>query len=168
MATPDLHRGMEINSKEIEYASAIQIMVLYNWRRTKPIKLSLLDDQLCVMAQKGENEFYFMPPIGDGDISKTAELLFSYAEKEGFKPSIQRVNESMAETLKSYGFSAELDINNSDYVYLADDLATLAGRKFDGKRNRIKKCISENNPEYRPMTLILLIFVLNFKRRGVI
>ncbi|MEK7397316.1 MAG: hypothetical protein AAB116_10325 [Candidatus Poribacteria bacterium] len=29
MATPDLHRGMEINSKEIEYASAIQTMVLY-------------------------------------------------------------------------------------------------------------------------------------------
>lgn len=126
---------------------------LYVWRRAKQIKLSLFDDQLCVMAQKGENEFYFMPPIGDGDISKTAESLFSYAEKEGFKPSVQRVCESMAETLKSYGFSAELDIDNSDYVYLVDDLATLAGRKFDGKRNRIKKCINENDPEYRPITL---------------
>ena len=125
---------------------------LYVWRRARPIKFSFLDDQLCIMAQKGENSFYFMPPVGEGDICKTAELLFNYAKEKNVRPSLQRVPEGMAKTLMECGFPSELDIDNSDYIYLVDDLATLSGRKFDGKRNRIKKCISENNPEYYPMT----------------
>lgn len=125
---------------------------LYVWRRARPIKFSLLDDQLCILAQKGENNFYFMPPIGEGDICKTVKLLFDYAEKNNFDPSLKRVPESMANGLVNCGFNSELDRDNSDYIYLVDDLASLSGRRFDGKRNRIKKCISENNPEYYPMT----------------
>jgi len=37
------------------------------------------------------------------------------------------------------GLSVEEDPNNFDYVYLARDLAELGGKKYDGKRNRIRK-----------------------------
>lgn len=124
---------------------------LYVWRRTKLLKLTIFDNQLCIMAHKDE-DFYFMSPVGDGDVCKVTETLFSYAKDKGFKPSLHRVPEQTANILKSCGFSIEFDIDNSDYVYLVEELATLAGRKFDGKRNRIKKCITEHNPEYKPMT----------------
>ncbi len=125
---------------------------LYVWRRSRPIRLSLLGDQLCILAKKDENDFYFMPPVGEGDICETTQLLFNYARENGVKPLLQRVPEDMASNLVECGFFCELDRDNSDYVYLVDELATLSGRKFDGKRNRIKKCISENRPEYYPMT----------------
>lgn len=135
---------------------------LYVWRRARPIKLSILDNQLCIMAQKDES-FYFMPMVGDGDVCNVVKALFSYAKDKGFEPSMQRVPESMANTLKSCGFSIEFDMDDSDYVYPVEELATLTGRKFDGKRNRIKKCISEHNPEYRPMTIDIVELCLDLQ-----
>ncbi len=125
---------------------------LFVWRKARPIKISLLDQALCIMAQKDEGIKYFLPPLGAKNIYDTAEKMFFYAIENRLEPEIHRVPEDMAINLQQAGFSAEYDINNSDYVYLVDELATLNGRKFDGKRNRIKKCIAEYNPEYRTIT----------------
>lgn len=125
---------------------------LFVWRKSRLINISLLDQTLCIMAQKGEGIKFFLPPLGIQNMYDIAEKMFSYAIETGFAPEIHRVPKDMAFTLQQYGFSAEYDKNNSDYVYLVDELANLNGRKFDGKRNRIKKCINEYNPEYRTIT----------------
>jgi hypothetical protein len=41
-----------------------------------------------------------------------------------------------------------LDRNNCDYVYLSSDLINLRGKKYDGKRNRIRKFIRHHDYEY--------------------
>ena len=112
---------------------------LFMWRLTRPIKLTLLNGYLCVLAQKSDGNIAFMPPLRDGDISALTEALFSFMQDSGHKPQLIRVPEDIANRLKTSGFHIELDEANSDYVYLVEDLANLAGRKFDGKRNRIKK-----------------------------
>lgn len=126
---------------------------LFMWRLTRPIKLTLLNGYLCVLAQKSDGNIAFMPPLRDGDISALTEALFSFMQDSGHKPQLIRVPEDIANRLKTSGFHIELDEANSDYVYLVEDLANLVGRKFDGKRNRIKKCLRKYSPEYEPMTM---------------
>ncbi len=125
---------------------------LFIWRMARPIKFSLLEENLCVLAQDSHGDTFMMPPVGHGDACKLAETLFSFMESSGHKPKMSRVPEDMTNKLKECGFSAELDRDNSDYVYLVTDLANLEGRKYDGKRNHIKKCLTEHNPEYKTMT----------------
>ncbi len=125
---------------------------LFIWRLTRPIKLTLLDGYLCVLAQKNDGNMSFMPPVRDGDVCALTEALFSFMQDSGHKPQLVRVPEDMANRLKTSGFHIEPDEANSDYVYLVEDLANLAGRKFDGKRNRIKKCLRKYSPEYETMT----------------
>lgn len=125
---------------------------LFIWRMTRMIKFSLLEESLCVLAQDNHGNIYLMPPVGHGDACKLAKTLFSFIESSGHEPKMSRIPEDMANNLKDCGFLVELDRDNSDYVYLVSDLANLEGRKFDGKRNRIKKCLAEHNPEYKTMT----------------
>jgi hypothetical protein len=125
---------------------------LYVWRRTRHIKLSLLDRFLCIMAQGDDEKTYMMPPIGDGDLCAVAEKMLAFMEEQGHDPSFARVPEDTAQRLKECGYQIKKDRDNSDYVYLVDDLANLEGRKYDGKRNRIKKCITEYNPQYEVIT----------------
>jgi hypothetical protein len=49
-----------------------------------------------------------------------------------------------------------------DYVYAVSDLVTLAGRKYDGKRNLIKKFKATHRYEYRPLDRGLLDGCLDF------
>ena len=46
----------------------------------------------------------------------------------------------------------EDDRDNADYVYLASDLIGLRGRKYDGKRNHIKKFKEKYTYEYSDMS----------------
>ena len=43
------------------------------------------------------------------------------------------------------------DRDNADYVYRVEDLARLSGRRFDGKRNQIKKFRKSVDAHYRPI-----------------
>jgi hypothetical protein len=125
---------------------------LYSWRFFRPIKISILENSLCIMAKREDGSAFFMPPVGDDDIVTIVETLFCYADKNSMESALYRVPDNIADQLKIEGFSVELDLDNSDYVYLVSDLSELSGRHFDGKRNRIKKCIIGNNPEYKTMT----------------
>ena len=44
----------------------------------------------------------------------------------------------------------EFDRNNSDYLYLLSDLRSLAGKKYDGKRNFVKR-MQAQNPVVKPL-----------------
>ena len=46
---------------------------------------------------------------------------------------------------------AEPDPDNFDYVYASEDLAQLKGKKYDGKRNRIRKFERTNSWRYRKL-----------------
>jgi len=125
---------------------------LYIWRATRQIKTAILENSLCLIASKDDGGIFFLPPVGDDDIVSIIDALFCYADKNGMESIVYRVPEDMANMLNGRGVSVEPDPDNSDYVYLVDELVELSGRHFDGKRNRIKKCIAGYNPEYKTMT----------------
>ena len=73
------------------------------------------------------------------------------------KGGLQRWPEFLREIIsridgKGAGLVVEPDRDQSDYVYLVEDLATLKGRKYHRKRNHIKQFKEKYSYQYVPLT----------------
>lgn len=102
------------------------------WRHFEHSKLTMVNGNLCVLCEPPSEPAYFLQPIGDNEIEGTVRTCLSFA------PRLSRVGEDFAGRYKG-SFRCEPDRDNFDYVYRTEDLAGLKGKKYDGKRNRIRK-----------------------------
>jgi len=126
---------------------------LFIWRHTYQIKMSRLQNFLCLFADKGEHPFFF-PTLGTGDMVECHRTLAKYLEERGIPPKIARVPEEMTSQVdwKAEGFVVEFDRDQSDYLYLTQDLIQLQGRKYHRKRNHIKQFKEKYPYQYVPLT----------------
>ena len=125
----------------------------FMWRHAYQLKISRLQNFLCLLSDKGETSFFF-PPIGEGDVVECYLMLLQYLKEKGALPKIARVPESVAAQIdwKAAGMAAELDRDQSDYIYLTEDLIKLEGRKYHRKRNHIKQFKERYSYQYIPLT----------------
>ena len=126
---------------------------LFIWRHAYQIKISRFQNLLCLLSAQGKNSFC-LPPIGDGNVIECSRMLLQYLKEKGGSPKIVRVPESLVTGIdwKREGFVAELDRDQSDYVYLTEDLIHLEGRKYHRKRNHIKQFKEKYSYQYIPLT----------------
>ncbi len=116
---------------------------LYAWRQAYKISVSLLGSLIIIRSEKDSIPAFFVP-IGKGNIKEAiAQILMQT------RGVFIRISESTAGLFKGEGgIKTEPDRDNSDYLYKIADLSNLPGKKFDGKRNLIKKFRSQNKYEY--------------------
>jgi hypothetical protein len=102
------------------------------WKDSERPRYTILNGNLCLLVEPTFEPAYFLPPAGGNEVERTIEACLSRA------PRLSRLPEDF---VQKYGapFRVEEDRDNFDYVYLREDLAELKGKKFDGKRNRIRK-----------------------------
>ncbi len=112
---------------------------LFSWRQVYGYKASWLNGLIILRADAGKSAC-FMQPIGSGDsVGAIKQILYNTNGK------FCRIPERLARFFEdNTSFKVEEDRNNSDYLYYFSDLVNLAGRKYDGKRNQIKKFKSES------------------------
>jgi hypothetical protein len=123
----------------------INFVNTFIWRNFDHPKATTINDNLCILLEPPVEPAYFIQPIGENKIIETIKTCFSAA------PRLSRIPESFAQKY-CCEFRCEPDRNNFDYVYLAEDLIQLKGKKYDGKRNRIRKF--EKNHPYRYLKLL--------------
>ena len=102
------------------------------WKDSERPRYTILNGNLCVLLEPTFEPAYFLPPAGGNEIQKTLETCLRHA------PRLSRVPEPFVHK-NGASFRTEEDRDNFDYVYLREDLAELRGKRFDGKRNRIRK-----------------------------
>ncbi len=126
---------------------------LFIWRYAYQLKISRFKNFICLLSNPGENSFFF-PPIGEGDMIECYRILLQYLKGKGTLPKIVRVPEAMVAPMdwKGEGFVVELDRDQSDYLYLMEDLIKLEGRKYHRKRNHIKQFKEKYSYQYIPLT----------------
>jgi uncharacterized protein len=106
---------------------------IYSWRRAYAFRVSLAGDFLILSAEKKGKRSFFRP-IGPGDFSEPVKLI----ARERI-PFIRIPEKDTQAVAAASGFRMELDRDNADYLYSTRELIELRGKKFDGKRNLIKK-----------------------------
>src|SRR4030065_1572607 len=125
---------------------------LFIWRQAYQIKISRLQNFLCLLSEREGSSFFF-PPIGEGDVIECYQSLLQYLRGKGIPPKIVRVPEAVVAEIdwKSSCMKADLDRNQSDYVYLTQDLTELKDRKYHRKRNHIKQFQEKYSYQYIPL-----------------
>ena len=132
---------------------------LFAWREFDRSKLTRIHTNICILSVTFTKGICcFIQPLGKTRIPETIQTCLDHLIASDVEdPCIIRVEESF---IKEQGlkdvFSCELDRDNSDYVYRVEDLALLAGRKYDGKRNHIKQVRARGSYEYRPLSKELI------------
>jgi len=114
---------------------------IFIWRNFERSKFTLLNDNLCILCEPPSEPAYFLQPIGNSKIKETINICLSFVHR------LSRIPESFAVRYCT-DHKCEPDRNNFDYVYLSKDLINLKGKKYDGKRNRIKKFEKNHTAKY--------------------
>jgi uncharacterized protein len=120
---------------------------IYCWREVYKPQVSLLNDFLIICSDCALERKFFVP-IGAGYIKAPMEVLLQ--EKNSLFFRIPEAVKSLFDENPVY--RVEFDADNSDYLFKTRDLIELPGRKYDGKRNLIKKFKSFYNYEYLKVT----------------
>ena len=114
---------------------------IYIWKDSEHPRWTLLNGSLCILVEPDFEPPYFLPPVGGDRVPETIAACLRRA------PRLSRVPEEFVKQ-HGAGFKVEEDPDNFDYIYRVEDLIELRGKKFDGKRNRIRKFESSFRHEY--------------------
>lgn len=128
---------------------------LYLFRDAHKYRLSRLGGLVLILAQGYDGSPYAFPPWGKGDVEGAAKNLCALLLQSAPEALIYPVPESMfGEVFSGPGWKGEEDRDGADYVYLAENLATLPGQKYHKKKNRLAKYLREINEDwsYAPLT----------------
>lgn len=128
---------------------------LCSWRFLYDTQYAVLDGFLLIKFW-ADNELVYMMPIGNGDLKAVLQALIEDAHREKQPLCLLGICSDMCSELESlmpgqFLFTADRDY--ADYIYLRSDLSTLAGKKFQPKRNHVNR-FKKNYPdyEYLPIT----------------
>ncbi len=130
----------------------------FMWRDFYKFRYAIINDFLCIVSVRKNEKTFALCPLGKENAEKfsdTIKTLKQYFNEKNLRLIFQRIEEKQliyflnCEELK---FDYVADRDNSDYVYLAEDLITLKGKKFHAKRNHINKFNKLYSFEYVELT----------------
>lgn len=108
-------------------------------------------DGFLVLKFWAMDRLAYMMPVGEGDLKKVLEDLEKDADEENKSFRMLGITPDMKEDIEKVmpgRFVYSGNMNFSDYIYLRSDLATLAGKKFQSKRNHVNKFRKTYDYEY--------------------
>lgn len=122
------------------------------WHRLYDTKICRYKDFYISCSEKDGLRFTF--PAGEGDYKEVLTLLRKYAQERGepfVVTSVLTEKLQLFEELFPGEYTVENDESGSDYIYLAENLRELKGKRYHGKRNHLKR-FYETDWSYSKMT----------------
>ena len=126
---------------KISRTSDYTLGAMYMWRDFYQSSFTIFDDMILYKV-KFLNRTSFTFPVGGGSLPKAMEAIKEYCKANDIPMWFCTVPEEAVDTLvNDFGGTRPCTSNRdwADYLYQADDLADMAGRKFSGQRNHINK-----------------------------
>jgi hypothetical protein len=139
-------------AKDPPKVSELTFTNLFMWRhRYRPLWGAANDCLLIIMRPAGEKPFG-LQPTGTGDKQEALVRLLEELKEVSSEPRISRVAKDFADHyVDADGYEIVYDRDNSDYVYLSEDLINLSGNKFHKKKNHVNKFNKNYGFEYRTL-----------------
>ena len=150
---PVSHTNLEEIKEYFIYAykhmSLAQFTTTYLWRHSTGLLYDIQDDFLFLFEKRYN---YAAPlPLGNGDIFKALEKVKEYKRYIGGNNLVYCIDEDKVKLFKDlYEINEEPDF--AEYVYLADDLVNLAGKKYHAKKNHLNQFVKNNEYTYEKIS----------------
>ncbi|MEG0517263.1 MAG: phosphatidylglycerol lysyltransferase domain-containing protein [Bacteroidales bacterium] len=134
---------------------------LYTWRNIYRTQVCRYKDFVLIRSE-GSGVPNYLFPAGrgsDADIQEMMDLYSRNASSLGHPmilAGVLNTQKELLERLYPNKFSFELTRNSFDYMYLAEDLISLRGKKFQSKRNHIARFRELPDWSYEPLSAVNL------------
>jgi hypothetical protein len=139
---------------------------IYAWRLVEKTRIARSGESVVLYLELPDGRV-FLEPLGPGDKRTAVERCLSASRD---RPAEFRylVWNFVAMFQGDPRYVIEQDRSNSDYLYMSRDLIGLAGRRFDAKRNFIKRFSNKHPWRYRTLTPELVPACLEFEQQWCI
>ncbi|WP_333887644.1 DUF2156 domain-containing protein [Clostridium sp.] len=132
------------NTSEYSFTSLII------WRKGCDIKYTIYDNTLIIKKKDFNDNYHFMQPIGytRNNIKNIIEELIKYKEENDMLYLFKDAEGKFLSDLKEiYGETvySKSDVDNFDYIYNAQKLITLSGKKLHSKKNHYNYFVKTYN-----------------------
>ena len=127
---------------------------IFMWDNTYIQYVGRIGMRLIAMPVYKKHPFFAFP-IGCGPLDAVIDTMREHAEHNGFPFSLMGVTEEHRQELEVLypgKFEYMEDRDHFDYIYRAEKLATLSGKKLHAKRNHINRFIEDGDWSFEPMT----------------
>lgn len=125
---------------------------MFCWQEVYHSAWAIVDGFLVIRFHiDGGDRLGYMQPVGEGDCARIIPALREDAHAHGQRLRIIGLTDRGREMIRQIHigqFAFESDRALEDYVYAADDLRNLPGRRYQPKRNHINRFMAEY-PDYR-------------------
>lgn len=147
-------KSVELNDKEIiekyykkenHFLCEYCFTDIFIWGKHYNTQYAVCDGFLFLKSD-GEGCCYYTVPEGDGDFEKAMDRILEYANEKGGSWLFVSIYPEQKEKLEKYypdKFEFEENRDNADYVYLAEKLASLSGKKLHKKKNHVNRFYKE-------------------------
>lgn len=130
---------------------------IFCWRDHHKSHWALVDGFLLIrFLIDGQTTIGYMQPIGEGEFSHLLPLMEQDARENFNQPlrlyGLCREGRGCITDHCPEQFAFDDDRALSDYIYLAEDLRTLAGRKYQPKRNHLNRFLNNYNYRYEELS----------------
>ncbi len=128
----------------LEYNFTVQFI----WKTIFHTRICVQDGFFYSVSGKDKPSFLF--PAGNGDVSKSLAEIDAYVKENGIRLRFHSLSPAQKELLESLypdRFDFEYVRDAGDYIYDAESLRTLKGKKLAAKRNHINRFL-ENHPDW--------------------
>ena len=113
------------------------------WSEVYNTRYAIKDDMLFIKFMK-DCEIYFAFPMGKGSLEQAFNWLIAYCKAQNIEFKMNLIEPSMYKEVEKI-YPGEYEIvyvrDSADYVYWMEELKSLSGRKYHGKKNHINKFI---------------------------
>lgn len=144
----------DICALESSRSADFSFVNMFLWDEKYRQQVCRFGDRLLVLT-RSPHGIIFPFPIGGGELAPALAALMDYARENGFVCVFRGVEQQHLqelETLFPDRFFFCHDRDYDDYLYSAQKLATLSGKKMHAKRNHINRFESKYSWSFRPMT----------------
>jgi hypothetical protein len=120
---------------------------IYAWEDCEAPYATLIHGNLCILIKTHREPDYFLEPLGNNKLAETVKVCLDHIGR------ISRAGAGLVNRLPHDLVEFTPLRDHFDYVYQVKALADFKGKKFDGKRNQVKKFI-RNQPDHNfsPLT----------------
>ena len=129
---------------------------LYIWREACYICFTIYKDALIIKKMDFEGRYYFMQPLGYSkeNLKELIDALIDYKKENNMEFVFKDLDEDFMEEIKDIygdaeGICIKEDRDNFDYLYEAEKLIKLSGKKLHGKKNHYNSFVKNYNYEVK-------------------
>ena len=149
------------------------VLDTYLWKDLYNTQIYLEDEAAIILMQDDKGYFAAMPYCRSEELPRYFEMLRNYFNEELKTPlRIDLADEdavNVLDLMNNPEFTVEEEFDLKDYLYDAEGLRSLAGKKFQKKRNLVNKFMKEYDGrwEYKTMCCVDEYFLEEFMKKWV-